>query len=40
MAVLPLAYPNYVYGVGPGVSGFDAAHPYFLYFVTSEIGKG
>jgi peptide/nickel transport system substrate-binding protein len=40
VAVLPLAYPNYVYGVGPGVSGFDTAHPYFLYFVTSEIGKG
>lgn len=39
VAVLPLAYPNYVYGVGPGVRGFDSAHPYFLYFMTSEIGK-
>lgn len=40
VAVLPLAYPNYVYGVGRGVRGFDSAHPYFLYFMTAEIGKG
>jgi peptide/nickel transport system substrate-binding protein len=40
VAVLPLAYPNYVYGVGPDVTGFDTAHPYFLYFMTGEIGKG
>jgi peptide/nickel transport system substrate-binding protein len=40
VAVLPLAYPNYVYGVGPDVTGFDTAHPYFLYFITGEIGKG
>jgi peptide/nickel transport system substrate-binding protein len=39
VAVLPLAYPNYAYGVGPDVTGFDTAHPYFLYFMTSEIGK-
>jgi peptide/nickel transport system substrate-binding protein len=39
VAVLPLAYPDYVYGVGPAVRGFDTAHPYFLYFMTSEIGK-
>lgn len=39
VAVLPLAHPDYVYGVGRGVRGFDSAHPYFLYFMTSEIGK-
>jgi peptide/nickel transport system substrate-binding protein len=39
VAVLPLAYPEYAYGVGPDVTGFDAAHPYFLYVMTSEIGK-
>lgn len=38
VAVLPLAYPNYVYGVAAGVRGFDRAHPYFLYFMTGEIG--
>jgi peptide/nickel transport system substrate-binding protein len=40
VAVLPLAHPNYVYGVDEGVSGFDTAHPYFLYFITDQIGKG
>jgi peptide/nickel transport system substrate-binding protein len=39
VAVLPLAHPNYAYGVGPDVTGFDTAHPYFLYFMTSDIGK-
>jgi peptide/nickel transport system substrate-binding protein len=40
VAVLPLAHPNHVYGVGEGVRGFDTAHPYFLYFITEQIGKG
>ncbi|MDP9396745.1 MAG: ABC transporter substrate-binding protein [Actinomycetota bacterium] len=40
VAVLPLAYPSYVYGVASPVVGFDTAHPYFLYFMTSEIAKG
>jgi peptide/nickel transport system substrate-binding protein len=40
VAVLPLAHPNYVYGVGKNVHGFDTAHPYFLYFITDQIGKG
>jgi peptide/nickel transport system substrate-binding protein len=39
VAVLPLAHPSYVYGVAAGVRGFDRAHPYFLYFMTGEIGK-
>jgi peptide/nickel transport system substrate-binding protein len=39
VAVLALAHPNYVYGVAAGVRGFDRAHPYFLYFMTGEIGK-
>lgn len=40
VAVLPLAYPNYVYGVSSRVRGFEAAHPFLLYFMTGEIGKG
>jgi peptide/nickel transport system substrate-binding protein len=39
VAVLPLAYPSFAYGVGPDVTGFDTAHPYFLYFMTNGIGK-
>lgn len=40
IAVLPLAYPDYVYGATASVTGFDTAHPYFLYFMTDQIGKG
>lgn len=40
VAVLPLAHPNHVYGVAEDVSGFETAHPYFLYFITGQIGKG
>lgn len=32
-ATIPLAYPNYSYGVSKQVGGFDAAHPFFLYFL-------
>jgi peptide/nickel transport system substrate-binding protein len=39
VAVLPLAHPSHVYGVGAGVSGFASAHPYFLYFVTGELAR-
>lgn len=40
VAVLPLAHPNYVYGVSSGVRGFDTAHPFFAYFMTGQIAKG
>ncbi|KAB8144349.1 ABC transporter substrate-binding protein [Chloroflexia bacterium SDU3-3] len=32
-ATIPLAYPNYSYGVSRQVGGFDTAHPFFLYFL-------
>jgi peptide/nickel transport system substrate-binding protein len=37
-AILPLVYPNYSYGVAQHVTGFDSAHPYFLYFLNEGIG--
>lgn len=39
VAIVPLFYPFYAYGVSNGVTSFDAAHPFFLYFVAPEMGK-
>jgi peptide/nickel transport system substrate-binding protein len=39
VAIIPLVYPNYNYGVAAGVVGFDTAHPYFLYFLNSALGR-
>lgn len=39
VAVVPLLYPNFNYGVSKKVIGFDQPHPFFLYFVDSSIGK-
>ncbi|MCG8351355.1 MAG: ABC transporter substrate-binding protein [Chloroflexales bacterium] len=38
VAILPLVYPNYSYGVSKKVTGFDQAHPYFLYFLNGDMG--
>jgi peptide/nickel transport system substrate-binding protein len=40
VAIIPLVYPNFTYGVSNQVTGLDTAHPYFLYFVNSALGKG
>ncbi len=40
VAIIPLVYPRYVYGVSAGVTGFEDPHPYFLYFMNSEIARG
>jgi peptide/nickel transport system substrate-binding protein len=37
VAIIPLVYPNYSYGVSTSVSGFDSAHPYFLYFINGAM---
>ena len=37
VAIIPLVYPNYNYGVSAQITGFDTVHPYFLYFVTTDI---
>lgn len=39
VAIIPLVYPNYSYGVSRKVVGFDTAHPYFLYFLNGMIGR-
>ncbi|MGH8933109.1 MAG: ABC transporter substrate-binding protein [Egibacteraceae bacterium] len=39
VAIIPLVYPTYVYGVSTSVEGFDRPHPYFLYFMASEIAR-
>lgn len=39
VAIIPLVYPNYNYGVSAEVVGFDTAHPYFLYLLTSTMGR-
>lgn len=37
VAIVPLFYPFYSYGVSTQVSGFDQAPAFFLYFVTPEM---
>jgi peptide/nickel transport system substrate-binding protein len=39
VAVVPLLSPNFNYGISKKVVGFDAPHPFFLYFLDSKIGK-
>ena len=39
VAVVPLLYPNFNYGISNQVIGFDDPHPFWLYFVDSSIGK-
>ncbi len=39
VAIIPLVYPNYNYGVAERVVGFDTAHPYFLYLLNNLIGR-
>lgn len=39
VAVVPLLYPNFNYGVSKKVVGFDELHPFWLYFIDSEVGK-
>jgi peptide/nickel transport system substrate-binding protein len=39
IAVVPLLYPSFNYGVSKKVDGFDEPHPFFLYFMDSQIGK-
>jgi peptide/nickel transport system substrate-binding protein len=38
VAVVPLLYPNFNYGISGTVSGFDEPHPFFLYFMDHNIG--
>jgi peptide/nickel transport system substrate-binding protein len=38
VAVVPLLYPNFNYGVSQAVVGFDEPHPFFLYFMDNKIG--
>jgi peptide/nickel transport system substrate-binding protein len=39
VAVVPLLYPSFNYGVSRKVVGFEAPHPFFMYFMDSKIGK-
>jgi ABC-type transport system substrate-binding protein len=39
LPVIPLLYPSFNYGVSAGVVGFDDPHPFFLYFMDSQVGK-
>jgi hypothetical protein len=38
VAVVPLLYPSFNYGISGTVSGFDEPHPFFLYFMDHNIG--
>jgi peptide/nickel transport system substrate-binding protein len=38
VAVVPLLYPNFNYGISRAVVGFDKPHPFFLYFMDHKIG--
>jgi peptide/nickel transport system substrate-binding protein len=38
VAVVPLLYPNFNYGISRAVVGFDEPHPFFLYFMDHKIG--
>jgi peptide/nickel transport system substrate-binding protein len=39
VAVVPLLSPTFNYGESKHVVGFEAPHPFFLYFLDSTIGK-
>jgi peptide/nickel transport system substrate-binding protein len=39
VAVIPLLFPNFNYGVSTRVVGFEAPHPHSMYFIDSQIGK-
>jgi peptide/nickel transport system substrate-binding protein len=39
VAIIPLVYPNYNYGVSRSVAGFEEAHPYFLYVLHGRITR-
>jgi peptide/nickel transport system substrate-binding protein len=39
VAIIPLVYPNYNFGVSANVRGFETTHPYFLYFVTAAMSR-
>ena len=39
VAIVPLLYPNFNYGVSRAVVGFDEPHPFFLYFMDHQLGK-
>jgi len=39
IAVVPLLYPSFNYGVSRKVVGFDAPHPLWFYIVDSKVGK-
>ena len=39
VAILPILFPNFNYGVSKDVVGFDEPHPVPMYFMDSNIGK-
>ncbi len=39
VAVVPLLYPNFLFGVSKRVTGFDNPHPFSWYFVDNKMGK-
>jgi peptide/nickel transport system substrate-binding protein len=39
IAVVPLLYPNFNYGISSDVVGFDEPYPYHAYIIDSAIGK-
>ena len=39
VAIIPLVYPNFNYGASTAVTGFETAHPYFLYLLNNQINR-
>jgi peptide/nickel transport system substrate-binding protein len=39
VALVPLLYSNWIYGVSRKVVGFDDPHPFWAYFMDNKIGK-
>ncbi len=39
VAVVPLLYPNFNYGISKKVTGFDEPHPFFVHLMDNKIGK-
>jgi len=39
VAVVPLLYPNFNYGISKRVTGFDEPHPFWQYLMHDKIGK-
>lgn len=39
VAIVPILFPNFNYGVSKDVVGFDEPHPVPMYFVDSNVGK-